>query len=153
MIRSNCLRQALFVSALALTAVGTRCSLAQGKHPIAVGANYTYVHTNLLPGCSCFSMNGGGAQVEYGLRPHFALLGEFTATHRGGITADGYDLTQFTFAGGMRYRPALDVRRVQPFGDLLVGAAHASGSLSPGNTGCGARLRLPFRLEAGSSCV
>jgi outer membrane immunogenic protein len=150
MIRSNFTLKALFVSAIALALfASSQTSLAQTDHYIAVGANYTYVRTNVLPGCSCVNMNGGGAQVEYGFRPHLALLGDFTATHSGGITSEGYDLTQFTFAGGVRYRPALGLRLLHPFGDLLFGGAHTTGSLSPDNTGYGGSTAFAFQTGGG----
>jgi hypothetical protein len=149
MIRSNLRFRALIVSAIALAFFASRPSAAQQEHPLSIGANYTYVRTNVVPGCNCFSMNGGGVQVEYGLRPHLSLLGDFTATHQGGITPDHYDLTQFTFAGGIRYRPALSSRRIQPFGDLLFGAAHTTGSLSPDNTGFGSSTAFAFQTGGG----
>jgi outer membrane immunogenic protein len=154
MIRSNLKLKALFASVVALALCATRPSAAQSSapqqdHPITVGANYTYVRTNLLPGCECFNMNGGGAQFEYGLRPHLALLADFTGTHSSGITRDGYDLTQFTFAGGIRYRPSLGFGRLRPFGDLLLGAAHATGTLSPGNTGYGSSTAFAFQTGGG----
>ena len=127
MIRSNLKLSALIVSTIALAFCASRPLAAQQEHPLSIGANYTYLHSNVMPGCDCFSMNGGGAQLEYRLRPHLSLLGDFTATHEGGITPDHYDLTQFTFAGGVRYRPALSFHRIHPFADLLFGAAHTTG--------------------------
>jgi peptidoglycan-associated lipoprotein len=150
MIRSNQIFKALTASALTLAFFASRPAAAQQDHPLFLGANYTYVHTNLLPGCDCFSMNGGGAQVEYGLRPHLSLLGDFTATHKGSITPDNYDLTQFTFAGGIRYRPALSFHHIQPFGDLLFGAAHTTGSLSPDSTGFGSSTAFVFQPGGGA---
>jgi outer membrane immunogenic protein len=149
MIRSNLNLSALIVSAIALAFFASRPSAAQQEHPLSIGANYTYERTNVVPGCDCFSMNGGGAQVEYGLRPHLSLLGDFTATHQGGITPDNYDLTQFIFAGGIRYRPALSFHHIQPFGDLLFGAAHSTGSLSPDNTGFGSSTAFAFQTGGG----
>jgi outer membrane immunogenic protein len=149
MIRSNFKLSALIVSAIALAFFASRPSAAQQEHPLSIGANYTYVRTNVVPGCDCFSMNGGGAQIEYGLRPHLSLLGDFTATHQGGITPDNYDLTQFTFAGGIRYRSALSFHRIQPFGDLLFGVAHTTGSLSPDNTGFGSSTAFAFQTGGG----
>jgi outer membrane immunogenic protein len=149
MIRSNLRLRALIGSAMALALFASRPSAAQQDHPLSIGANYTYVRTNVVPGCNCVSMNGGGAQLEYGLRPHLSLLGDFTATHHGGVTPDNYDLTQFTFAGGMRYRPALSFHRIQPFGDLLFGATHTTGSLSPDNTGFGSATSFAFQTGGG----
>jgi outer membrane immunogenic protein len=149
MIRRSFKYTLSLVSAAALALLAAVPTVAQQEHPISVGANYTYVRTNLLPGCSCFGMNGGGAQFEYGLRPHLSVIADFTATHHGGITPDNYALTQFTFAGGLRYRLLPERARINPFGEVLFGGAHASGSLSPSNTGLGSSTRFAFQTGGG----
>lgn len=101
-------------------------------HPVQVGGGFTYLHTNILPGCNCVSLIGGDAQVAIGLRPSLQAVAEAGATHRGGITPDGYKLTQVTYTFGLRYFP-LPKYRLQPFAETLFGGAHALGSLSPGN--------------------
>src|SRR5579875_673275 len=98
-----------FLSALAFgfatsSVICTSTANAQ-SHPLDVGAAYTYVNTNLLPGCNCFGTNGGSGQLQLRLSPHLSLLGDVTATHRGGVTANQYDLSQTIFSGGMRYYP------------------------------------------------
>ena len=133
---------------------------AAAVHAVDVGVNYTYVHTNILPGCNCFSLNGGGAQVQVGLSRQWAAIGDFTATHRGGITQDNYSLTQLTYAFGVRYLPTHKFGPVRPFGEALAGGAHALGTLAPDNnaiggssnafdfqTGGGLLLRLGKRLQ------
>jgi outer membrane immunogenic protein len=149
MIRRSFKHTLSFVSAAALALLTAVPTVAQQEHPISVGANYTYVRTNLLPGCDCFGMNGGGAQFEYGLRPRLSVIADFTATHHGGITPDNYALTQYTFAGGLRYRLLPERARLSPFGEVLLGAAHASGSLSPGNTGYGSSTAFAFQTGGG----
>jgi outer membrane immunogenic protein len=111
-----------------------RPAAAQDGHPITVGASYTWLRTNLLPGCNCFGMNGGSAELQYGLRPRWSAVAELTAAHRGGISAGNYDLTQFIYSGGLRYKPLSLAGKLQPFGEILLGGAHASGTLSPLNT-------------------
>jgi outer membrane immunogenic protein len=138
-----------FASAAALALLTSLPAVAQQDHPISLGANYTYVRANVLPGCDCFNMNGGGAQFEYGLHPRLSLIGDFTATHQGGITPDQYALTQFTFTGGLRYRPFAYRTRLSPFGEVLVGAAHTTGSLSPDNTGFGRSTAFAFQTGGG----
>ena len=143
--------KALFVLAAALVSFGTRPSAAQQNRSISVGVHYTYVRTNLVPDCNCFGLQGGGAEVQYRFRPHLALLGDLTVTHGGGITANHYDLTQVTYAGGARYflpRPSSHLRL---FGDVLLGGAHASGSLSPQKTGFGGANAFAFQTGGGLS--
>jgi hypothetical protein len=116
-------------------------------HPITVGLEYTYVHTNLVPGCNCFGLNGGGAHIELQLDRHWSALADLTGTHRGNITPDGYQLTQLTYTFGARYRPMLS-KRALPFGEFLVGGAHGFGSLSPSNNAIGGSSNA-FALQTG----
>jgi outer membrane immunogenic protein len=149
MIRRFVTQTLSLASAAALALLTASPATAQYDHTINVGANYTYVRTNLVPGCDCFNMNGGGAQFEYGLRPHLSAIGDFAATHQGDITPDHYALTQFTFAGGVRYRLLPERARLNPFGDVLLGAAHTTGSLSPGSTGYGTSTAFSFQTGGG----
>ncbi len=141
--------KALFISAVALVLFGARSSAAQQNHSISVGVNYTYLRSNLLPDCNCFGLNGGGAEVEFRFRPRIALLADVTATHRGDITANRYDLTQVTYMGGLRYSSPRLGGRLYLFGDLLFGGAHASGSLSPSETGFGGANAFAFQTGGG----
>lgn len=141
--------KALFLSSIALALSCEQLLSAQQPHSISVGANYTYVRTNLLPGCNCFGLQGGGAEAQYSLTPHIALLADFTATHKGNITINNYDLTQITYAGGLRYQPLSRHTHFQPFGDVLLGGAHTSGSLAPNATGYGGANAFLFELGGG----
>jgi outer membrane immunogenic protein len=105
------------------------------EHPVDLDVHYTYMHTNVLPGCNCFSMQGGGGSGSFGIRPNLFAMANIDVTHAGSVTADNYDLTLTTYTFGVRYswsRPAL---HLSPFGEFLLGASHASGSLAPGSAG------------------
>jgi hypothetical protein len=123
---------------------------AQQSHPVTVGASYTYLHSNILPGCNCFSMNGGDLELGVGLSHRFDAIGEAGATHRGGITADGYTLTQITYAFGLRYFPWPNAK-LRPFGESLLGGAHALGSLAPGNNAIGGSSNAIAFLAGGGT--
>ena len=122
---------------------------AQSAHPISLGAGYTYVRTNILPGCNCTSLQGGVAQLQYSFVPHFAALADFTAVHGSGITPDSYSLTQFAYTFGVRYWPAKPGTRLSPFAEALGGVAHASGTLSPASTGLGSSTAGAFQTGGG----
>ena len=126
----------------------TPVCLAQQSHPVEVGVSYTYLHTNILPGCNCFSLNGGDLQAAIGLNHHLQAIGEAGATHRGGITPDGYALTQVTYTFGLRYFP-YPVARLRPFGESLFGGAHAMGSLSPSSNSIGGTSNAVAFLAGG----
>ena len=136
------------VLALAVLTTVNRPAMAQ-THSLDAGAAYTYVRTNLLPGCDCFSTNGGSGQVQFRLTSHLSLLADITVTHSAGVTVNQYDLTQTIFAGGVRYFPTSGYLKIQPFGDVLLGGAHAGGTLSPANTGYGRSKTFAFQTGGG----
>lgn len=143
---SNMKMKVLFVLAAAVL-LGIRPSAAQKAPSLSLGINYTYVHSNLLPGCNCFGLHGGGAELQYRFSSHLALIGEVTATHGSSIANGNYDLTQVTYSGGMRYFSPRHLLGLRPFGDLLLGGAHASGSLAPDRMGLGGANA--FSLQTG----
>lgn len=151
MIRTTLLRLSLLASLGALAAVVPQTLAAQQSHPVDIGGTFTYVRTNIVSGCNCFDTFGGSGEVQIGLSPHLAILGDVTATHKGDITAAHYALTQTVFTAGLRYTPVAASLRfhIQPFGDLLVGGAYTSGSLSPSNTGYGSARTFAFQTGGG----
>ena len=95
-----------------------------------VGAGYNFLRTNAPPAqCGCFDMNGGTASVAYHLNPAFSLVGEFQALNNGNVSATGHDLKLLTYLVGPRYSFGTSRTRIRPFGEVLVGGSHASGSL------------------------
>jgi peptidoglycan-associated lipoprotein len=117
---------------LVLAAVCTAPTIAQSASPAIweVGAGYNFVHTNAPPtGCGCFSMNGGVASVNRQLTPSFSLVGEFNGVANGNVNASGHSLTLLTYLSGPRYRYVPSHGRLSPYGQILVGGAHASGGL------------------------
>lgn len=93
--------------------------------------DYSYVHSNAPPGiCDCFNMNGMSATYAWLLKPgRFAAVGDFSLAHSGNISSGNYTLTLTTFTFGARYFVPAGHSRLQPFGQVLAGLAHASGSL------------------------
>ncbi len=99
------------------------------------GIDYNYVRANGPPGgCGCFSMNGGNAWAGYRLTDSFSAVGEFSAQHAGNINGSGQDLTLFSYLFGPRFTLRKS-DRWQPFGELLLGGAHSSGTFEPSSTG------------------
>ena len=135
--------------ACTLLAMGAVAASAQQAPVLAIGAHYSYVHSNVLPGCDCFSLNGGGLDVQVGLTKHIAAIGDATVVHKGGITPDGYNLTQFTYLVGGRYWPTPPHARLRPFGEVKLGGASAFGTLSPSSTGLGKNTTFAFELGGG----
>jgi outer membrane immunogenic protein len=128
-------RAAFFAVMLAVYFCLAQAAAAQSAFD--VGGGYSYVHTNAPPGeCGCFSMNGGYGWLGYHLGHGVAIVGELAVQHAGNIANTGADLTLTSFLGGPRYTSHA-FGRLQPFAQVLIGGAHASGGLSPGSSGFG----------------
>jgi len=141
------------VLSLIFMAMACRCAAAQVPAAGAadrlpeVGVAYNYVRSNAPPKqCDCFSLNGGSVSIA---QPFAAghLAGVFDAGFEHG-SVRGYDLTLSSFTGGLRYRP-LARPRWSPYGQVLVGAAHASGTLVEGNTPAASDSTLTFASVIG----
>ena len=111
---------------------GSQAGYAQENAQRAeLDATYTYMHSNAPPGgCGCFSLNGASVAYAWAVKPgRFALMGDITVDHAGGIGASGYALTLSTFTLGGRYILPMKSSPLQPFGEALAGLAHSSGTL------------------------
>jgi outer membrane immunogenic protein len=96
--------------------------------------DYTYMRSNAPPGnCGCFNLNGGSATFGWRIgQSHIALVGDVTVAEAGKISSNGYGLTLSTFTFGARYQFRFAHSPLHPFGQILAGAAHGSGSLVDG---------------------
>ena len=105
---------------------------------------YSYVHSNVPPGgCGCFSLNGGSATFAWPLGSgRFALAGDIDVVHAGAASSTSDSLTLSTYTAGGRFLPLLGNSAWQPFGQVLIGLAHSSGTLvqgqNPGSANAGA---------------
>jgi outer membrane immunogenic protein len=143
--------QAMMVLILAIAAAMAfaRPARAQSSESkFEAGADYNFVRANGPPDtCACFSMNGGNGWIGYGLTNEFSVVGEFSGQHAGDINGSGEDLTLVSYLFGPKYSlRASD--RWQPFGQVLVGGAHASGTFQPSLSG-GSGSYNSFAMIAG----
>jgi peptidoglycan-associated lipoprotein len=110
---------------------------------------YTYLHANVPPNaCGCFSMNGGSASFAYPFTYSFSLVAEAGAETNSNVTSSGLDLTLSEYLAGPRYS-LRKVSRITPFAQLLVGAAHTSGALSPAQFGLGSSTAFAMATGGG----
>jgi peptidoglycan-associated lipoprotein len=136
----------IIVVSLIMAAVSAMAAIAQNPaaQPSAVSnmppradlaIGYSYLHSNAPPGgCGCFNMNGGSAAFAWTLKPgSWALVGDVVSTHSSGVSAAGYGLTLTAFTGGVRYLPPVGHFSLHPFGQVLAGVAHSSGTLVQGS--------------------
>jgi outer membrane immunogenic protein len=99
-----------------------------------LAVQYNYLHSNAPPGdCGCINLNGGSASFAWPLKLwRLSLVGDVGAVHAGSISSENEDLTLSTYTVGVRYSPHVAARHLEPWGQVLVGGAHASGSLVSG---------------------
>jgi peptidoglycan-associated lipoprotein len=139
---------------LAIAAVSTQLAVAQGVPSTPPGKellraelalDYTYLRSNAPPGsCTCFNLNGGSATFAWPVKPGgFAAVADLTVDQASGIGSSGLGLRLATFTGGARYVPRIGHSPLQPFGQVSVGLAHASGTLVGKGT--------PGAINAGSA--
>jgi outer membrane immunogenic protein len=97
---------------------------------------YHWVHTNAPPngGCGCFPLNGGGISASWNLGARLAAVAEFSVDHTSNALSSSRSLTLTSYLGGARYRlPGFwrhGDRALEPFAQVLVGAAHAGGGMA-----------------------
>jgi outer membrane immunogenic protein len=111
---------------------------------------YNFVRSNAPPAeCDCFSLNGGSLSIAQPLGSgHLAAAVDAAVVHDSGISSSKYDLTLFSFTAGLRYRPVLRPRW-NPFGQILIGVANASGTLVEGDTPAASDSPLNFASVVG----
>jgi outer membrane immunogenic protein len=120
--------------AAGLCAVGSRTAVAQSHFFVDAGIAYNYVRANAPVGdCGCFSLNGGSGWVGFNIARSVGIVGEIASQHASGIVGTGGDLTLTSFLAGPRYTWT-KAARFAPFVQVLLGGAHASGSLAPGGS-------------------
>jgi peptidoglycan-associated lipoprotein len=132
------------VSALPAASLAQATPAQQDAPRPELALGYAYVHSNVPPGgCGCFSLNGGNATFAWPLGSgRFALAGDINVVYAGSASNTGNSLTLSTYTAGGRYLPHIGHSAWQPFGQVLIGLAHSSGTLvqgpNPGSANAGA---------------
>jgi outer membrane immunogenic protein len=105
---------------------------------VDIALDYNYVHSNAPPGgCGCFSMNGGNASAAWFVGPHVALVADIGSVYTNKASSSGLDLTLTNYLFGARVPYRIRKSRFEVFGQGLIGASHAGGTLAPTNAGGG----------------
>ncbi len=118
-----------FVGAAAAHAQQAASSPQPARYELS--ATYSYVHSNLPPGgCGCFGLNGASFEFARSFGSGgFAIDGDVGVEHAGSTGSAGDSLTLSSYTAGVRYAPHFHMP-VNPFGKVLIGVAHAGGSLA-----------------------
>jgi peptidoglycan-associated lipoprotein len=147
-----------FVLLLAIAAVPANRGSAQAPQaapdkPLRseLAIDYSYARSNEPPGgCTCFNLNGFSATYAWPVKPgHFALAGDITVLHAGSVSASSESLTLSTFTAGVRYLLPVHHSRVQPFGQVLAGLVHSSGTVVEGSNPGAANAGAAFASNIG----
>jgi len=140
----------LLIAAVSLAPAAAQTPSALSTKPSAeVALNYTYLHTNAPPdACGCFSMNGGGASFAYPAGNSLSVVAEAGAVAASNVNSSGLDLVLSNYLVGGRYSLRRSTR-FTPFAQVLIGAAHASGSLAPGTSGLGSSTGFAMAMGGG----
>ena len=119
----------LVVSLLAfLTFFGGVARAQEENSKVDIFAGYSYLRFSpSTAGIGSFNNNGGSASIAYNANHWLSGVADFGAYHNGNILNTGFDGTLSTYLFGPRvsYR---HYSRITPFGQVLFGVAHVSGS-------------------------
>jgi outer membrane immunogenic protein len=124
---------------------------AEDQSHAELALDYSYVRSNAPPGgCGCFNLNGGSVTFAWPVkRGNFALAGDLSVAHSGAISSNGYSLTLSSYTAGVRYHTRLGHSHLAPFGQLLAGVAHSSGSLVDGQNSATSNSGAAFAANLG----
>lgn len=120
---------------MASAALGQAVPTARASTTGDAALTYHWVRSNTQPGdCGCFDLNGGSVSGSWNVRPRFAVVAEVSGEYAGNGPSTGNSLTLISYLAGARYglrQPRLrKPHELQPFAQLLVGAAHAGGGIA-----------------------
>jgi Outer membrane protein beta-barrel domain len=109
---------------------------AQDTPKVDIFGGYSYVHANIVVSGTSINLNGGSGSLAYNFNDWLGVVGDVGFYHQGSITANDLSLTVSTYQVG----PRVSLRRhhhLIPFGQVLVGAGHAGGTLYTSSLGAG----------------
>jgi len=109
---------------------------AQGTPKVDIFGGYSCVHANIVVSGTSINLNGASGSLAYNFNDWLGVVGDVGVYHQGSITANDRSLTVSTYQVG----PRVSLRRhrhLVPFGQVLVGAGHAGGTLYTSSLGGG----------------
>jgi outer membrane immunogenic protein len=120
------MRKFAFVVAVILCSAVT--AAAQEGNTTEVFLGYSYLRANpSTSSANGFNLNGGSGSITYYPMHWLGIAADFGGYHVGQIGSASVDSTLSTYLFGPRVRLP-GTSHLRPFAELLVGAAHATGS-------------------------
>lgn len=116
-----------------------------------VALTYTAERANLLGGCGCFWLQGGGIEAGVNVSHGFGLATNMTVVHASHMGPQNVSLGLLTFTVGPRYRlqlPAIGKHGDSLTGKWLIGLGRGFDSVFPGN-GNALSSSTSFAMDAG----
>lgn len=119
-----------------LTLSSSPAASAQDTPKVDIFGGYSYVHANIVVSGTSINLNGASGSLAYNFNDWLGVVGDVGVYHQGSITANDLSLTVSTYQVGPRV--SLRKRRhLTPFGQVLLGAGHAGGTLYTSSLGAG----------------
>lgn len=134
------MRLALLLGPLFLASTTLASAQTKLLHGGDLGLTYQWVRTNTQPGsCGCFGLNGGGISASLVITPRWSAAAEVSGGHETSGPLTGNSLTLVSYLAGAKYQLLSPgdrhLRRTQPFGQVLLGEAHAGGGIAGAGDG------------------
>ncbi len=97
--------------------------------------NYEWIHSNTQPGqCGCFGLTGAGFSFSRNITNRTAVVADLSASSAKNGPGTGNSLTLVSYMAGGRYYVSQPwfhgPHAVEPYGQVLVGVAHAGGGIA-----------------------
>ncbi len=127
----------LTFSLAALFALGVaQAAQAQDATPkLEVFGGYSYMHANIVVNGTPFNLNGASGSVAYNVNYWLGVAGDFGVYHQGSVIGNGFSLTLSSYQFGPRF--SFRGHKLVPYGQVLLGAGHATGTLYTTSLGTG----------------
>src|SRR5580658_894585 len=117
---------------------------------IEIFGGYSYMRSNIVFSGMRFNLNGGSGSVAYNVTNWLGIVGDFGVYDTGNAGGEARSLTITTYQFGPRI--SMRGHSLVPFGQVLLGGGHATGTLYTTSLGNGSAPLGPsngFALTAG----
>jgi outer membrane immunogenic protein len=131
-----------FAIAITFALAVAHAAFAQADDPkedtprVDVFGGYSYMRSNIVVSDTSINLNGASGSISYNFNGWLGVVGDVGVYHQGSITANGLSLTVSTYQAGPRFSLRRHPR-LTPFGQVLLGAGHAGGTLYTTSLGGG----------------
>jgi hypothetical protein len=147
------LRSLMVLLAAFVTLGGAQSAQAQDTAStprVEIFGGYSYMNANIVVSGTRFNLNGASGSLAYNVNNWLGVVGDFGVYGQGSVAANGRSLTVSSYQFGPRI--SWRGHALVPFGQVLLGGGHATGTLYTTSLGNGAAplgANNGFMLTAG----